>query len=354
MNHKVFLLLLTGLTPIIFAWNCKNNLEKKTETVIRMVNDQGYVINAEYVVGDARRYGVFPNSTNTEINPITGKPVIISLLDLAEKRNIEITFIAGDYPHDLNIKSRKNLKLNFLNTSFNALTISGSKNLKSSDINLRGQLVLFDRFGIHQANNVLIECLILKTDTTKNLSGLRSRGCHIYKGVSNLHINHLEIGDSGSGINKAYINTHAALVIDGMGDNPNSVFINKAIITSSDTHGAYITGDNHKIDTLVVYNFGKGTTRFMSKMQEAKSGQEHIKSGVWINRCNNCIFKNITVYTKNSPEGFPLKLDKGKPNMPTVIERLVLDTKYRDTLIIDELESNIIVKRIDVFENKIN
>ena len=335
----------------MFLVNCSEGRNTKSSIIPSIDNEQDYAINLEFEKGDARRYGVFPEVTNTRINERTGKSVIVSLLDLAETNDIKIYFETGDYPHDLNLKSRKNLDLVFNDVSFNALVISGTTINKSENIKLAGSIKLYDRLGVYQAQNIWIQDVIITSNFTKNLGKLRSRGCHIYKGAINVKIDYLKIEDLGSGESKAYENSHAALVIDGMGENPIGVSIKKLLILSSDIHGAYITGENHSIDSLTIKAYGQGETSFMSKMQEAKPGHEKIVSGAWINRCNGCSFKSMTIITRNSPLGFPLKLDKGRLDRPTIIEHLILDQKYTDTLIVDEINSNIILKKISIVKN---
>ena len=55
---------------------------------------------------------------------------------------------------------------------------------------------------------------------------MRARGCHIYYGSKHISINYLQIDDFGSGA-KRYDTNHAALAIDGWGNQPKNVFIDK-------------------------------------------------------------------------------------------------------------------------------
>ena len=41
-----------------------------------------------------------------------------------------------------------------------------------------------------------------------------------------------------------------------------------------------------------------------------------------------------------------LKLDEGKVDRPTFINELILDLPYKDTLILDDRSTNILVKKI--------
>ncbi|AUS05219.1 hypothetical protein [Pseudotamlana carrageenivorans] len=82
-------------------------------------------------------------------------------------------------------------------------------------------------------------------------------------------------------------------------------------------------------------------------MQDSTKGEERELSGLWINRCNDCVFEEVTIITKNSPHGIPLKLDEGKANHPTFINKLIFDTPYKDPMVLDNVLTNVLVKRLE-------
>ena len=136
------------------------------------------------------------------------------------------------------------------------------------------------------------------------------------------------------------------MAIDGLRENPTNITIDEVYIDSSDRHGAYITGSNNVFKKIVINKYAQGTTEFMSGMQDSVNGEERVLSGLWVNRCNNCIFNEVIIYTKNSKSALPLKLDEGIIREPTFINILKLDVPYKDDLVLDDLFTNILVKKI--------
>lgn len=311
------------------------------------IDEKNYVLDSLYPVGDVRRYGIYPDSLNNTKHPNTGKYRIQTLLDFAEESGIIISFPKGYYGANLMIDSRQNINFNFNQAEFSLVYITDVGGTESKNINFGGTLIVHNRFGTFNSKYIHVDSLILKTNKKKSLEKLRNKGCHIYKGTKYLKINYLEIDDFGSG-SKLYRNNHAALAIDGQGDNPENIWIRKVIIHSSDRHGMYVTGRNHFFEEVLIENYGIGDTHFMSQMQDAAKEDMKILSGLWINRCNNTTFNKVTIKTKKAKQGFPLKLDEGKPDEPTFINELILDVPYEDELVVDDVLTNVLVKKISI------
>ncbi|WP_421804510.1 hypothetical protein [Flagellimonas sp.] len=333
-----------GIVVSLVLTNC--NGEKNTSKIDtsgqREFDDSKYTLYPDYPKGDCRRYGIFPDSTNNRIHPKTGVSRMESLMELSEKSKATIYFPKGFYGVNLLFHSKRNVSFTFNQAQFNLLDITDEEGTESSHIKLMGTLILYDRFGTYNSNNIEVDSLIIKSDSTKNLSNNRSRGCHIYKGTKFLKIKYLEIQDLGSG-GEQYKNNHAALALDGLWNNPENITIDEVLIKSSDRHGAYVTGNNNKIHKITIEKYAQGTMDFMTGMQDSQKGEEQILSGLWINRCNDCVFDEV--YVKGE-EPYLLKLDEGKVDRPTFINELILDLPYKDTLILDDRSTNILVKKI--------
>jgi hypothetical protein len=339
---KIIAILLINITV-----SCSYS-QKRKEVVLNRnseINEKDLVVDSLYKVGDSRRYGIYPDSLNNKLHPKTGKPLIVSLLDFAETNNVTVRFVKGYYGLNLILDSRKNINLDFNKAEFNLLHITNEGGTPSSNINLKGSLTLYDRFGTYYSNNITADTIIVKTDTIKNLSKSKSRGCHIYKGTDNLYIKYLKVEDLASG-DVRYQNNHAALAIDGLRENPTNITIDETYIISSDRHGAYITGRNNVFNKIVIFNYAQGSTDNMTGMQDSTVGEEKKLSGLWINRCNDCIFNDVEVRTKDSKKAYVLKLDEGTITQPTFINVLKLDVPYKDSIILDDIFTNILVKKI--------
>lgn len=345
---KLLSKLICFLLVLLIFNSCEGQVNKKNNSKLTY-NDSLYTLFPQYKIEDCRRYGIFPDSLNNKIHPKTGKSLMSSLIDFAEKNTITIQFIKGYYGLNLILDSRENIKLHFNNSEFNLVHITNEGGRPSSNINFGGTLILYDHFGTYHSNTIKVDSIIIKSDIKKNLSKSKSRGCHIYKGTDNIHIKYLKVEDLASGETK-YKNNHAALTLDGLRDNPTNVTIDELYITSSDRHGAYITGRNNTFKKIVINKYAQGSTEFMTGMQDSGQGEEKLLSGLWINRCDNCMFNNIEIITKNSKNGVPLKLDEGNHALPTIIENLVLDVEYKDSLVIDDILTNILVKHLKIKE----
>lgn len=316
----------------------------------QVIDEKNYVLDDRFEMGDVRRYGIYPDSltSNNTKHPNTGKYKIHTLLDLAEESTMLINFPSGNYGMNILIDSRENINFHFNDSEFSLIHITNEKGTESKNINLTGSLIVYNRFGTYNSQNIRLDTLLLKSNPEKSLEKLRNKGCHIYKGTKNLKIKYLKIEDLGSGA-EAYRNNHAALAIDGLRNNPEKVIIDKVEITSSDRHGIYVTGKNHIFKNILIKEYGSGTSIFMSQMQDANQGDERVISGLWVNRCNNCQFDNVEIRTKNS-KGHPLKLDEGKSSEPTIINTLKLDVPYEEDLVLDDILTNVLVRKIELVD----
>ena len=334
------------ITCFALFYACKREKYNKTDISTYLpYNDSLYTLFPKYKVGDCRRYGVFPDSSNNRLHKNTQKSLINSIISFAEKFKDTVYFPSGNYGANLILDSKKDIIFKFDSSEFNLVNITNEGGEESSNIKLLGTIVLYDRLGTYNSNNIKIDSVIIKSDFNKNLRSLRSRGCRIYKGSKNISIEYLEIHDLGSG-GKVYQNNHAALAIGALRDSPEEISIKEVYIKSSDRHGAFISGTNIKINNITIEKYAQGSVGEMSAMQGTQKGEEFILSGLWINRCNYCEFDIVNIHTKYSKNGFPLKLDEGNVSKPTFIENLELDLKYTDTLVVDDILTNVLVKRI--------
>ncbi|WP_225035910.1 hypothetical protein [Winogradskyella sp. SM1960] len=342
--NKIFFCIIFILLAI--GASCKDLRKPSKTDDNKTFNDSIYVLYPDYEVGDSRRYGVFPDSTfNNYKHPNTNMSRMHTLIDFAQDYDGTIFFSKGYYQTNLIMDSKQNIDFKFDKAEFNLLHITNEKGQPSHNITLRGTLVLYDRLGTYNSHNIKIDSVIIKTNEYKNLAKQKSRGCHIYKGTDTLSIKYLEVHDLASG-SEIYKNNHAALAIDGLRNNPTHVSIDEVYIKSSDRHGAYITGSNHIFKKIKIEKYAQGTTEGMTGMQDSDPGEELEFSGLWINRCNDCQFDNVDINTKLSRNYYPLKLDEGNIGRPTFIDTLTLDVKYKDTLVLDNVLTNILVKKI--------
>ena len=252
----------TLLIVLILVLSCKENIEKKEtrskkKTKIKetqkILSEDAYVLNENFLKGDVRHYGVFPDSAYANTHPVSKKSKITTVLDMAEANNIELFFPKGFYKTALILNSRKEIKIRFDSSEFDLLQIA-KKSLNDqspSNIELMGSLILYDKLSIGDAINISIDSLYIKTNIKKNLRKMRPRGGQITRASENITICYLEIEDLGSG-NHQYKSNHAGLVIDGWKSTPKNVNIGKIYIKSSDRHGLYMMGSNHSIKEIVI------------------------------------------------------------------------------------------------------
>lgn len=312
----------------IFILSCKPHVGNSINVLNSSIknesfNDKNYVLNSKYPVGDVRRYGIYPDSSYASIHPFTNLPKITTVIDLAEQHGIELFFPKGNYGISLILDSRKNLDLRFNMAEFDIIHITNypDPTIFPEKIRLKGSIVTYDRLGITEAKDIEIDSVYIVSNPEKNHRKLRSRGCHIYHGCKNIKINYLAVDDFGSG-GEEYANNHPALAIDGWGNNPVAVQIEKVYIKSSDRHGIYITGRDHVINEVIIDRFGAGSWQDMSPMQDAESGEEKDFKDIWINRCYNSKINHILINEEGSSGKFTAHFDEGDPSKPCTIKRL--------------------------------
>lgn len=348
--------LLTIVFLILAIYACKENstsakkkIDKGVSSKVPSVNfqERDLVLNDKYTIGDVRRYGIFPDSSYTYTHPISKKPKITTVLDLAEEKNIELFFPKGFYNMALILDGRQNIQLRFDKAAFDIIHITKDTEAKHApkNIKLKGSLITYDRLGITEAKNIAIDTVFIKTDTTRNYRKMRSRGCHIYYGSKNITIKYLEIDDFGSGDDR-YHNNHAALALDGWRNNPEKVNIDKLYIKSTDRHGVYLTGKNHTINEIIIDRFGIGDDKGMSGMQDANGVEYKLFSGIWINRCYDTSIGDITINTKDSKGFFTVNFDEGDTLRPVVINRLEVKNFDRKLPVRFAKNTGVIVKEI--------
>lgn len=337
-------------TCIIFLsfYSCKGKIEKdknQQNYENQLFDDSDYVLNSDFPIGDVRRYGIFPDSTYLSIHPFTKESKLKTVLDLAEKENIELFFPKGYYKSALILDSRIGLKMSFDQAEFDIIHITENSELKikPSDIELRGQIITYDRLGITEAQNISIDSVIIKSDEQKNIRGLRSRGCHIYHGCKDIKIKFLEIDDFGSG-DKKYQHNHAALSIDGWNNNPENVQIDEVHIKSTDRHGVYITGNNHLLGEVIIEKFGIGSSEHMSPMQDAVKGEEIEFKALWVNKCYDSSIERVVINEKDSKAKYTAHFDYGDKTRPFTIGVLDIINDNPNTNILEDNNNGVLIE----------
>ena len=343
-----FFFSITLLALVIVS--CKNdpktNKEGATdETEATVFNDSSYVLNNDYPVGDVRRYGVFPDSSFLAQHPFTKETKMKTILDIAENHDVELFFPKGNYRRALILDSRIGLKISFDNAEFDLVHITNNteSKIRPKDIELKGTIITYDRLGITEAENISIDSVIIKSDITKNIKGMRSRGCHIYYGCKGISIKYLEIDDFGSG-DVNYQHNHAALAIDGWNNNPENVQIQKVHIKSTDRHGIYITGTDHLIGEVIIDRFGVGSSKDMSPMQDAVKGEEKEFKALWINKSYNSFIENITINEKDSKGKYTAHFDAGDKTRPFTIGTFKVINDNPKINILEEDNNGVIIE----------
>lgn len=335
-------LLISILFLALFFVACKNTKNENPNSPLSPTTnidfkENNYVIHKEHIVGDSRRYGIFPNK---KIN----KTYLYNILTLAEN-GIPIKFSKGFYNTNLILKGRKNIKLFFDDAEFSGqIQIIDDKNkIQSNSITFKGKLTTYNKFFSRNSSKIKIDTLIIASDTLKNKFKKRSLGCNIYAGTTNLEIKKLIVKDLGSG-DSYYTYSMAALQIHGWNNNPENVVINEAIIEKSDRHGVYITGKNHVINNLIIKDVGLGTTVFNNGLEDAHKNEIHTISSLWINRCDNSFFKNVKIFCNNSNAQYSVNFDEGIPSEPTIIDSLSIYNCTNQKMFPNKL-TNIIVRK---------
>jgi len=321
---KKYIIVMLIITFVSCKSDKKTSDTDKEEVKETVFDDSKYVLDASFKIGDVRRYGVFPDSVYSFNHPYTKKGKLETVLDLSENHGILMNFPKGYYKMNLFIKGRKNIKLNFENAEFGGLIkIIENDSIQSENIKLKGDVVSYAGLFTRKSNNININNITIKSSLVKNIYKIRSKGCHIYAGSSNVTINNLVIDDLGSG-SEAFVYTHAAIAIDGWNNNPTDITIKKAHIKSTDRHGVYLTGTDNYIEELIIDKFGIGTSKFMVGMEDAAKGEEKEFAAVWINKCYDCAFDKITINEKESKGKYAAFFDVGDKTRPTLIDEMII------------------------------
>lgn len=321
---------------------------EKIKNEVELKDESAYALHSEYPIGDVRRYGIFPDSTYTFSHPVSKKPKLMTALDLAEKDSIELFFPKGYYNTSLLLNSRKNLKLRFDNAEFDLIQIirSNEKDENPENIVFKGTVITYERLGLMHAKNIVLDSVLIKSDTLKSIKKMRSQGCHIYFGCEDIRFNYLFIEDVGSD-DKRYQHTHAALAVDGYQDNPKSLHIKKLHIQSTDRHGIYLTGSGHKIDEIIIDRFGIGSSENMSEMQDSGSIENILFSAIWINRCYDSEIGKILVNEGNSDGYFTANFDEGDSIRPVKIKEMIILNFDRTLPVYFANNTGVILEKLD-------
>lgn len=337
-NNAIFYLLC--LTIIIYS--CSLN-EKPKLPVFQKVNDSSFVVHKNYQKGDTRRYGVFPDSIPTSLQ--------LQNLHTLIHKGFPIIFSKGNYPINIELKGAKNVSILFKNATINGIvSVIEKGDVISENINLKGKVTILDKIFIRKSTNINFEDVTVKSNAHLALTKQQNRGVSIYAGSKNITFKKLAIFDTGATPSNFFKYTAAALQVHGWNNNPENITIQTLTIKNAGRTAAYITGTNHKIKNTEISNYGKGNSKNMFGLEDAKEHQEKIFTGLWINKCNNCTFNKVKISTKNSKE-YALKLGLGLSNSPTIIDTLSLDQPYKNELILDDILTNVLVKKIQVLHD---
>ncbi|MBO3115221.1 hypothetical protein J4050_00585 [Winogradskyella sp. DF17] len=346
MKNIRFILLLA-----LIVTACKDDKSAKQETpkeIEEVFDDSAYVLDDNYPVGDARRYGVTAETARLK-HPHTGDTRLETIMDLAENQGIEMQIPSGYYKMNLIIDSRKNLNLRFNNSEFDLIQIIKNKDSlsESKNINLKGTLISNDKVSITASEDIAIDSILIRANTL-NLRKSRPRGCQIYYGSKDIKIGYLEVDDLGSDTAKDKY-THAALAVDGWNNNPINVDIGEIHIKSSDRHGIYLTGSDHVIGKVLIDKFGMGSSDGMDPMQDAKIGEEKEFKALWINKCYNTFIESITINEENSKGKYTAHFDAGDKQRPVIIEKMIVKNDNAKISILEEESNGVIV---EIMENQ--
>lgn len=337
------------LILVFILISCKNDTKKQNTSESQnkdsvQFDDSAYVLNSDFPIGDVRRYGVFPDSTYASTHPFTKKNKIETIIELAKENNLEITFPKGFYKESIILKGEKDLKITFDSAEFGGMIqIYENDSVPSQNIVFKGNLISYAGFFVRKSNDITIENLTLKSNKSKNIFGIRSKGCVIDAGTENIKINKLLVEDLGSEP-EAHKYNNSALSIQGWNNNPINVQIKKVHIKSSDRHGIYITGNDHLIGDVVIDNFGIGSSTNMSQMQDAANGEEKSFKALWINRCYDSFIENITINEKDSKGKYTAHFDEGDKKRPFVIGNFNVINDNSNIAVLKEPNTNVIIE----------
>jgi hypothetical protein len=169
------------------------------------------------------------------------------------------------------------------------------------DVVVTGELSTSDRFGPVNIEDSRFEVVHVVKDLARHSAapGTTCRGAHIYGGGDNCSIETLLIDDAAGS------NTDAALAMDGNGDNPRGWRIGRCTIVDSAYHGAYITGDSHRIEELEILGYGR-LSDYAGTLQDSNNAEQSaIICGLWTNRISRASIGKLRV---------DQRLTDGRPN----------------------------------------
>lgn len=336
MIKNIFLISLFFL-----QFSCNDEKVKNTYNSIpfkiKNIDDLVYIRDSSFVKGDVRRYGVYPNKN---INSTYLK----NILTLANK-GLPITFPKGYYNTNLILKGIKNVQINFDNVILSgSLEIREQDSINSFTINLHGDLTILDKLFIRKSAHINFENITVLTDTTLNINHKKNRGVSIYAGSKNIHFNNLIITDVGGDADKYYQHSAASLQIHGWKNNPKSITINNLVINNSARTALYITGKNHKIKKVKIFNFGLGSDKNIFGLEDAKPNSKKKFTAFWMNRCDFCEIDSLEVNSITDKGKYSLRLDEGVYSEPSFIYNISIKNKAKYLPILDDELTNILIK----------
>tara|TARA_B100000767_G_scaffold120944_1_gene115312 strand:+ start:133607 stop:134581 length:975 start_codon:yes stop_codon:yes gene_type:complete len=301
------------------------------------VIDKEFIFDSAYSKGDVRRYGIFPNKA------VSGKH-LNDVLYLANQ-GLPIQFPKGYYDTSIVLKKSSNISLHFdeviLGGGFQIIDENGEN---SQYIKITGTLTILDKLFIRRSNNISFDDVFLMSDTIQNMHRQKNRGVSIYAGSKNIRFNSLTINDTGGEPKEFFKYTAAALQVHGWKNNPENILINSLSINNAGRTALYLTGNNHQINKVQVFNFGLGSNENMFGLDDASPGEETEFSAVWINRCNSCEIDSLVINSIYNKGRYSLRLDEGKYHEPTFINNIRISNKAKKLLIKDDKLTNILVK----------
>lgn len=255
------------------------------------------VVNDEYIYGDVRRYGVFPDcKTNWGLEGYND-----ILVANASTLGIEIVFPGGCY--------RSNLAIDASNVTFRfepGAEFAGTVHINSKpymdvadkpiyNVRLVGTLVLYDRFGTINVHGLSADHIVIKSDPFMHLSGQNNRGAHIYFGSRYFDIKSLTVE---KGESAETLNMHAAVSIDGGGNNPRDIKIDYLWVKDARVHGVYVTGAGHAFKSIRVDGYCDGPP--IQGIQDATPEEARQCKAVWFNRASATVDEVIVT---QKPDG---------------------------------------------------
>lgn len=334
--------------------SCKSDSSKEIKKQEQVNNETSqsielkYAIDQSYEIGDVRRYGIFPEK-GLGNHPVSGDNSLETVLKLAESEGITLKFPKGYYKYGLSIVGKENITMEFDDAVFGGpINIMEKDGKKSSDIQITGRLTSYFRFFVRNSEDILVEDLIISSNKDKNIAKERSYGCDIYAGAKNIYIQSLTIEDMGSD-NDTFKRARAALQVHGWNNNPEYLEIEKLHIKSSDRHGVYLTGNNHVIHEVSIDKFGVGNINNIQDLDDTNVDEkETFKiTGLWLNKCNDCLIGSAVVNTNDSKGEHAIWLDEGDRSKPSIINKIKLIGGEKNMDIYVEELSNAVIKKVE-------